>query len=72
MATLRQEDAIAKVSNSEQHAGFYSMYFLVPKRDGGLRPILDMRRLNAHVKILTFMMLQTRQILESIEPGESN
>ena len=58
------------MSTSEQQAGFYSIYFLVPKKDGGLRPILDLRRLNTHLKTLTFKMLQTKHILESIEPGE--
>ena len=70
MATLLQKGAITRVSTSEQQAGFYSIYFLVPKKDGELRPILDLCRLNAHLKTLTFKMLQTRHILESIEPGE--
>ena len=33
-------------------------------------PILDLRRLYAHLITLTFKMPQTRHILESIEPGE--
>ncbi|XP_071400930.1 LOW QUALITY PROTEIN: uncharacterized protein [Centroberyx affinis] len=69
VATLLQKDAIVKVSPSEQRIGFYSMYFLVPKK-GGLRPVLDLRRLNAYVKVLPFKMLHTRHILESIEQGE--
>lgn len=70
VATLLQKNAIKKVSTSEQQAGFYSIYFLVPKKDGGLRPILDLRRLNAHLKVLPFKMLHTRHILESVVPGE--
>ena len=50
VATLLQKGAITRVSTSVQQAGFYSIYFLVPKKDGGLRPILDLRRLNAHLK----------------------
>lgn len=30
--------------NSE--SDFYNRYFLIPKKDGGLRPILDLRHLN--------------------------
>ena len=70
VATLLQKGAMTRVSTSEQQAGFYSIYFLVPKKDDGLCPILDLRHLNAHLKTLTFKMLQTRHILESIEPGE--
>ena len=42
IATLLQKDTIVKVSSSEQHTGFYSIFFLVPKKDGGLCPILDL------------------------------
>lgn len=68
--TLLQKEAIMKVDASEQLAGFYSMYFLIPKKDAGLRPILDLRRLNSFVKVLPFKMLTTKQIVESIEEGE--
>ncbi len=68
--TLMQKKAIVQISTSKQLTGFYSKYFLVPKKDGGLRPILDLRQLNRFIKVLPFKMLTTTQILESIEPGE--
>ena len=61
VVTLLQKHTITKVSTIEQQDGFYSIYFLVPKKDGGLRPILDLCHLNAHLKTLTFKMLQTNQ-----------
>ncbi len=44
------------------HHGFYSRYFVIPKRGGGLCPILDLRILNKHLrkykfKMATFKML---------------
>lgn len=69
IAILLQKKVIVKVRPSEQQAGFYSTYFLVPKKDGGIRPILDLR-LNSYIKVLPFKMLHTRHILESIEQGE--
>ncbi len=70
ITTLMQKKAIVQISTSKQLTGFYSKYFLVPKKDGGLRPILDLRQLNRFIKVLPFKMLTTAQILESIEPGE--
>ena len=54
--TLLEKEAVERVSSDEQLAGFYSKYFIIPKKDGGLRPILDLRRLNAFVKVLPFKM----------------
>jgi len=34
--------------------GFYATYFLVRKKGGGLRPILDLRILNKFLRIFTF------------------
>ncbi len=34
-----------EVSPAQSESGFYRRYFLVPKEDGGLRPILDLRHL---------------------------
>jgi len=67
---LVQKKAIVQISASKQFTGFFSKYFLVSKKDGGLRPILDLRQLNRFIKVLPFKMLTTVQILESIEPGE--
>lgn len=50
--------------------GFYSKYFLVPKRDGGLRPILDLRQVNLYLSRRRFKMLTLRQLSQSIRPGD--
>lgn len=34
-------------SSPERNIGFYSRCFIVPKKDGGLRPIIDLRQLNS-------------------------
>ncbi len=70
ITTLMHKKAIFQISTSRSLTGFYSKYFLVPKKDGGLRPILDLRQLNRFITLLPFKMLTTTQILESIEPGE--
>ena len=55
---------------SQSESGFYSRYFLVPKKDGGLRPILDLRHLNKALMTHPFKMLTTKQILAHIRPGD--
>ena len=42
--TLLQKEAIVRINSSEQLARFYSKCFLVPKKDGGLHPILGLTR----------------------------
>ncbi len=46
IAVLLAKDAIEPVPPAEMRQGFYSPYFIVPKKAGGLRPILDLRVLN--------------------------
>ncbi|KAL0182061.1 hypothetical protein M9458_021436, partial [Cirrhinus mrigala] len=50
-------------------SGFYSHYFLVPKKDGGLRPILDLRHLNCALMKRPFRMIMLKQILSPVHPG---
>lgn len=38
--------AIEKFPTAQSESGFYSSYFLIPKEENGLRPILDLRLLN--------------------------
>ncbi|KAI2655304.1 hypothetical protein H4Q32_017676 [Labeo rohita] len=46
--------------------GFYSPYFIVPKKGGGLRPILDLRVLNRALLKLPFKMLTLKHILTCV------
>ncbi len=50
----------------QQENQVYSQYFIVPKKDGGLRPILDLQVRNDSVMQLKFKMLTLRQILPEI------
>ncbi len=51
-SSLRRGDVSARkgameiVPPAQSKSGFYSHYFLVPKKDGGLQPILELRLLN--------------------------
>ncbi|KAL0154783.1 hypothetical protein M9458_049046, partial [Cirrhinus mrigala] len=47
--TLLRKEAIKVVPPHDRESGFYSRYFIVLKKDGGLRPFLDLRQLNCSV-----------------------
>ncbi len=56
--------------NIDIERGFFSHYFLVPKRDGGLRPILELRRLNFSLYKGKFKMLTMKTIMSQIQGGD--
>ncbi len=68
--TLLEKGAIEMVPPALSESGFYSRYFLVPKKDGGLRPILDLRRLNHTLMRRPFRMITLKQILSQICTGD--
>ncbi len=51
------------VTPAQSESGFYSCYFLIPKKDGGLRPIIDLRLLNYALMKRSFRMITLKQIL---------
>ncbi len=51
-------------------SGFYSPYFIVPKKGGGLRPILDLRVLNRGLHRLPFKMLTPKRIFGCVRPQD--
>ncbi len=65
---LLAKDAIEPVPPAEMKSGFYSPYFIVPKKGGGLRPILDLRILNRALHKLPFRMLTQRRIFQCVRP----
>ncbi len=66
IAVLLANDAIKPVPPAEMRQGFYSPYFIVPKKGGGLRPILDLRVLNRALHKLPFKMRTRRRIIKCI------
>ncbi|XP_049326792.1 uncharacterized protein LOC125787056 [Astyanax mexicanus] len=65
--SLLNKKAIRVISEEESQRGFYSRYFVVPKREGAsLRPILDLRVLNRHLRKYTFRMLTHKELCQSI------
>ncbi len=70
IAVLLAKDAIEPVPPADMRSGFYSPYFIVPKKGGGLRPILDLRVLNRALHRLPFKMLTPKRIFGCIRPQD--
>ncbi len=70
IAVLLAKDAIEPVPPAEMRQGFYSPYFIVPKKGGGLRPILDLRVLNRALHKLLFKMQTHRRMIKCIQPQD--
>nr|XP_025040076.1 uncharacterized protein LOC112545658 [Pelodiscus sinensis] len=76
-AALREEvlhlleiGAIERVPDEFRGKGFYSRYFLVPKKSGGWRPILDLRGLNRFIRKQRFKMTTLAKIMPALNKGD--
>ena len=58
--------AVVPVPLDQEETGYYSTYFLVPKKDGGLRPILNLRYFNRHVQKLSFRMETLSSVITTL------
>lgn len=61
--------AIEPVPSEHHGTGFYSRYFLVPKPDGGVHPILDLRDLNTFLRVTKFRMTSLQSIFPFLHQG---
>jgi hypothetical protein len=50
---------------------FYSHLFVVAKKSGGLRPVIDLKALNQHLSVPHFKMETHQSIRGQIQLGES-
>ncbi|KAI2660848.1 hypothetical protein H4Q32_008522 [Labeo rohita] len=66
IAVLLAKGAIETVPSAEMKKGFYSPYFIVPKKGGGLRPILDLRILNRTLHKRPFKMLTLKHLFTCV------
>jgi hypothetical protein len=69
VSQLLAKKAIVRIKNPQSDPGFYSYFFVRPKKTGGLRPIFNMKPLNKFVAKETFKMETPIAIAESMERG---
>ena len=70
ISSLLAKAAVRRLEPTERLDGFYSTYFVVPKKDGGWRPILDLRVLNRSLRTMTFRMLSPARVLKAVSSGQ--
>ena len=56
VSDLLQKGAISVLPPNGTREGFYSTYFIVPKKSGGLRPILNLKSFNHCIRKVHFKM----------------
>eukprot|EP00079_Xenopus_tropicalis_P032144 XP_017945915.1 PREDICTED: uncharacterized protein LOC101734340 [Xenopus tropicalis] len=67
---LIQSNVVIPVPPDHQFTGFYSNLFVVPKKNGTFRPVLDLKRLNKWIIYRRFKMESVRSVIRAMEPGE--
>lgn len=66
---MRDLDAIRLVRDRSS-PGFYSRLFTVPKRDGGIRPVIDLSPLNRQLMVPHFKMETQASIRHAVSHGD--
>ena len=70
VASLSQKGAIARVPPDQARNGYCSTYFIVAKKDGGLRPILNLKWFNFWILFQKFKMETLTAIIGVTFPGQ--
>jgi hypothetical protein len=70
VASLLAKGAVEEVSQEEAYQGWYGHYFLVKKKSGGLRPILNLKPLNKLLQVEKFKMESLKSVILATQPGE--
>lgn len=67
---LLSKRAIEELGPDQQQAGFYSTFFLVEKKTGEFRPIINLSRLNLFLKVEHFHMESLRSVITMTQIGD--
>ena len=72
LESLLAKGAVEVVPPFLAESGFYSQYFLVPKKDGGFRPILNLKPFNKFVEKAAnkFRLLRTPVLLAMVKQSD--
>ena len=71
ITSLLEKRAIEELCPTSLSPGFYSRIFLVPKKDGGRRPVFDLKALNHFVRKEKFKMTTPRVVTNALHHGDS-
>ena len=67
---LLAQGVVVPVPPAERFQGFYSNLFTVPRKEGKVRPILDLKALNNYVRVQKFRMESIRSVVASLVHGD--
>ncbi|KAG1439961.1 hypothetical protein G6F56_012098 [Rhizopus delemar] len=69
---LLQKSAIERVSPQQvkEVPGYYSSMFVIPKKDGGVRPVFNLKRLNQYLDAPHFKMETIREVSLMIKQND--
>lgn len=68
--SLLKKGAIEKVSRTKAMAGFYSTLFLVAKKNGEMRPVINLKPLNKYLRKQHFKMDTLTKVLNLVKQGD--
>ena len=68
--SLLEKKAIEVVPFSQIHSGFYSTLFLVPKKTGDLRPVINLKALNRYLRKQHFKMDTLSKVINLVGKGD--
>ena len=68
--SLLQKKAISEISMPICEQGFVSQLFAVPKKDGGIRPVVNLKMLNSYVQQVSFKMEGIHLLKDLLCPGD--
>ena len=70
IAKLLTKGAVTEVTPERRPLGFYSSLFLVPKKDGGMRPVINLRGLNTYIPPHHFKMEGLHTLRDLLKEGD--
>lgn len=67
---LLEKHAVEIVPSSQALTGFYSTFFLVPKKNGKMRPVINLRPLNRYIRKEHFKMDTLTSVISLVQKGD--
>ena len=65
-----RKNAIEIVPPSQIQESFYSTFFLVPKKTGGMRPVINLKLLNVYLQKQHFKIDTLTKVINMVEKGD--